>query len=79
MKSGACRTNDHDKGNYDEKWGLDFESCEKKCLFSLRCTGFEFYQGRCKRHRGPILSTVPLDGSVCYKKAPKEALEPNRG
>ncbi|EOD07276.1 hypothetical protein EMIHUDRAFT_198672 [Emiliania huxleyi CCMP1516] len=26
---------------------------------------------------GPILSTVPLDGSVCYKKAPKEALEPS--
>lgn len=78
-KSGACRTNDSNKGNaYEELWGASKSNCHNRyrCLYDSACTGFEHAsypngKQRCKLFSDAIVSTVPVPGAECYMKAPK--------
>ena len=76
-KSGACRTNDNNKGNaYEELWGESKSNCHDRCLYDSACTGFEHAsypngKQRCKLFSDAIVSTVPVPGAECYMKAPK--------
>ena len=44
--------------------------------------GFEYAvdgkKSRCKLFKGPILSTLPVGGARCYKKASKTELGPHK-
>jgi len=80
--SGMCRTDDKNKGNFDEIWGMRYLPCHDMCLYSLGYTGFEYAvegkASRCKLFKGPILSTLPVGGARCYKKASKTELGPHK-
>ena len=104
-----CRTDDQNKGNFDELWGIELglSGCHDRCLYALGCTGvrlpppspnssplgrnthrasaragFEYAvegkASRCKLFKGPILSTLPVGGARCYKKASKTELGPHK-
>ena len=48
----------------------------------LARAGFEYAvegkKSRCKLFKGPILSTLPVGGASCYKKASKTELGPHK-
>jgi len=80
--SGVCRTDDQNKGNFDEDWGMSYMACHDKALYATYFTGFEYAvegkKSRCKLFKGPILSTLPVGGARCYKKASKTELGPHK-
>ena len=49
---------------------------------ALARAGFEYAvegkASRCKLFKGPILSTLPVGGARCYKKASKTELGPHK-
>ena len=49
---------------------------------ALARAGFEYAvegkASRCKLFKGPILSTLPVGGASCYKKASKTELGPHK-
>jgi len=78
----VCRTDDQNKGNFDEDWGMSYMACHDKALYATYFTGFEYAvegkKSRCKLFKGPILSTLPVGGARCYKKASKTELGPHK-
>ncbi|EOD17432.1 hypothetical protein EMIHUDRAFT_210142 [Emiliania huxleyi CCMP1516] len=80
----VCRTDEKNKGNFDELWGIERGTwgATTVCLYTLGCTGFEYAvegkASRCKLFKAPILSTLPVGGASCYKKASKTELGPHK-